>query len=428
MKKRSVIFLLGLAAATALSACSSNDSADTGQQTVAQDTELTMDDSDDGDTGGADPDTEAETDAALEPITPSDYLVSDADQYITVGKLEGLEATQYTYEITDDMVQERIQSDLDAYSEEQEVDRASQDGDIVLADVTAAVQGDEDSAYTESTYYVIGEEENGPEFDAQLTGVSAGDQKSFTITFGDETIMDEWVGQTVDFDIEVTGVEELITPDFDDEFVNEYTDYSTTEEYEAAVREELGTEYQDISYSDVTEELLQDVLDDSVISGYPDELYDASKEEVLSFYAAFAGTTEEDEIYDMFGITAEDIEPDILDTVYRRLLVSAVSASHNIEVTEDEYVSYVGQYASEYGYDSPADFEADYTRETLVWSLYESKVLDYLYQSADITEAPYEEAYSEDEDLSGEEDSSEDGEPTDEETGDTGAGTEASAG
>lgn len=457
MKKKSLIFLLGLTAAITLSACSSNDStdksADAQKQTVAADTELTMADADDeadeasddadgangdaddadgsdadddaaaDDTDGDDTDgnaadeddntsaedsdagQDADADAKLEPITPSDYLISDPDQYITVGTLEGLEATQYTYEITDDMVQERIQNDLDAYSEEQEVDRASQAGDIVLADVTSTVQGDADSTYTESTYYVIGEEENGPEFDAQLTGVVAGDKKSFSIAFGEETMMDEWINQTVDFEIEVTGVEEILTPEFNDEFVSENTDYASTEEYETATRETLEIEYQDISYSDATESLLQAALDDSVISSYPDELYDSCKTEVLSFYAAFAGTTNEDEIYDMFGITAEDIEPDVLDSVYRRLLISAVSAKNNIEVTEDEYVSYLEQYAPEYGYDSPVDFETDYTRETLVWSLYESKVLDYLYQSAKITETPYDASLAADEELTDAEDS-----------------------
>ena len=383
-------------------AADAQDAADEADDNAAdaQDAADEADDSADAeDAADADNDADQDAEAELKPITPSDYLISDPDQYITVGTLEGLEATQYTYEITDDMVQERIQNDLDAYSEELEVDRASQSGDIVLADVTSTVQGDADSTYTESTYYVIGEEENGPEFDAQLTGVVAGDKKSFSITFGDETMVDEWVDQTVDFEIEVTGVEEILTPEFNDEFVSENTDYASTEEYETATREALETEYQDISYSDATESLLQAALDGSVISSYPDELYDSCKTEVLSFYAAFAGTTNEDEIYDMFGITAEDIEPDVLDNVYRRLLVSAISAKNNIEVTEDEYVSYLEQYAPEYGYDSPVDFETDYTRETLVWSLYESKVLDYLYQSAKITEAPYEEEFAADEEL-----------------------------
>ena len=46
---------------------------------------------------------------ALDPITPSDYLVKNASDYVTIGDYSDVEVTKYTYEITDDMVQEEIQ-------------------------------------------------------------------------------------------------------------------------------------------------------------------------------------------------------------------------------------------------------------------------------------------------------------------------------
>ena len=58
------------------------------------------------------------------------------------------------------------------------------------------------------------------------------------------------------------------------------------------------------------------------------------------------------------------------------------------EVTEDEYVNYVNEYADYYG-ESPADFETLYTRETLVNALYESKVTELLLEKANVTETPY---------------------------------------
>lgn len=51
-------------------------------------------------------------DVTLDPITPSDYLVENAASYVTLGDYDGVEVTKYTYELTDDMVQERFRKSL----------------------------------------------------------------------------------------------------------------------------------------------------------------------------------------------------------------------------------------------------------------------------------------------------------------------------
>ena len=97
---------------------------------------------------------------------------------------------------------------------------------------------------------------------------------------------------------------------------------------------------------------------------------------------------------DMFGVTDSDIEEEAKNLVNRRLFISAYAQANNVEVTEDEYVDYVNEYADYYG-ETASDFETLYTRETLVNALYESKV-----EKAKVTEAPYtEDEYEEDEEL-----------------------------
>ena len=81
------------------------------------------------------------------------------------------------------------------------------------------------------------------------------------------------------------------TPEYNDAYVKEFTDYSTTKEYEEAIRELLTEEYEENGYSDTVEALFQAAIDASTFSGYPDELYDACKEEVLSLYGGFLGTS-----------------------------------------------------------------------------------------------------------------------------------------
>ena len=68
---------------------------------------------------------------ALDPITPSEYLVQNASDYVTLGDYDGVEVTRYTYEITDDMVQDEIQEELADASDEQSTNAPSEDGNIV---------------------------------------------------------------------------------------------------------------------------------------------------------------------------------------------------------------------------------------------------------------------------------------------------------
>lgn len=380
MTNKKWIALLALSAAVMLSGCGGEKkaapetTADTAAQTEEQAaTEPAITDV-----------SEPESEEALDPITPSDYLVKNASEYVTLGSLDGLTATQTVYEITDDMVQERIEEEMYMYSEETEVEKAA-DGNIVYADVTSSIQGEEGSEFEESTYFTIGDADYGEEFDKQLVGCAVGDELSFSVTYGDDTWFEEWIGQTVDFKVTVTGVFDLVIPEYDDDFVSTYTDYASKDEYESAVREMLESEYQESSYTETANALFQSVMDLSTFNGYPEDLYASCEEEMLTYYGQFIGEDDKDVILDAFGITKEDLQEDIMNSVNLQLLISALCEENGLEVTADEYVSEVTADAESYGYMSAVEYEADSSRASIVRSMYENKAAAFLYDAAEIT-------------------------------------------
>lgn len=376
-----------------------DDTADT--ETDADDTEAetgaaSADDTE-AETASAD-DTEAETDAetdadaSLAPITPSDYLIADASEYVTLGDYDAIPLEQTVYEITDDMVQSRIEEELELYGEEKEQDRPIQEGDIVYANVSYTPQSTSETTTDEEFYTTVGYEEYGAEFDQNLIGASAGDTLDFSVSYTEDDMMLDWAGDTVDFKVEISSVCTLELPVFDDTFVQENYGYNSTADYESAVREILSAEYEENSYSEAAENLLMAAIDLTTFSGYPQELFDSCKEEMLNFYTAFIDGDTEQDVYDTFGITKEDFDAEILSTVNRRLLISAYCQENDITVTQDEYFGYVEQFASYFGESDVVSFEENYTRESLVESLYESKVASVLYEKADITEVTYDPA------------------------------------
>ncbi len=396
MNKKRVLLLLGLAAAIGMTGCGNSEK-------KTEETEFST--SAPEETAEEDLDTaelmeeNSETEKAIEPITPSDYLPSKTADYVTLGDLSGLQATEYTYEVTDDMIQAQIDEELEFNSEEVETDRASKDGDVIYLDLTSTVNGEET---TESTYFYLGSQEYGAEFDEQLIGLFAGDTMEFSITFGDDIWMEEWMNQTVDFKAEITSVCELTTPEYNDAFAAEYTDFATTAEYEAYLKESLEEEYADLGYSDTIETLFDQAVEQTVISGYPEEFYDSCRDELLATYFAFTGSDDVNDVYELFGLTEESLDTEIMNSVSRRLLISAICQEQNLEVTEEDYLECLNDYTEYYGYDSAAAFEEDYSRESLVWFLYESKAAEYLYEHAEITKVPYEEEELSDEDLENE--------------------------
>lgn len=369
MSNKKLFLLIALTSAVTLSGCGKKD-AETEQPAPSKE--------------------EAQTEEVSEPveelaaITPSDYLVKDASKYVTLASLDGLAAEQSIYEVTDEMVQDRVEEERYMYSEEVDKDKA-EEGDTVYADVSYSVQGSDDSESDESTYFIIGDEDYGAEFDAQLLGKSTGDEMSFSVSYDDDTWYEEWSGKTVDFTVKVTGVYQTIVPEYDDDFIAENTEYDSKEEYEESLREMMESEYSQESYTSTVEDLFQSVIDQSEFDGYPEELYTDCENEIISYYGQFLGTTDKDTIMDSLGITAEDLESEVLDSVNLRLVICAICEKENLEITEDEYVSQVTEDAETYGYISPVEYENVNSRESLVWTMYQDKVGEYLYDKADIT-------------------------------------------
>lgn len=336
---------------------------------------------------------ETETEEPIDPITPSDYLIKNPDQYVEPGNLQNLSVVQYTYKITEEDIQEQIQADLELYAEETEVDRASRNGDTVSLilsswiDDTLLTQGEEMACQ-------LGLEEFGAEFDRALTGVKAGDLTSFSVTFGDDAWVEEWINETVDFEAEIIGVFERKVPKYNEEFVTSCVGYDSKAAYETAIRESMESDYENMSRADAENALLESALEQAVFSSCPSDLYESCRRETQAFYMSFTESNRMEEVYELFQVTEEDLEKEIQDLANRRLFVSAVCSKYGLDVTAKEYESYVRNAAAESGYESVAQYEQDFGREAAVWTLYEEKACDYLYDHASITESSYEDAPS----------------------------------
>lgn len=99
------------------------------------------------------------------------------------------------------------------------VSRAAQNDDRVKLNFKGTKNGEAFQGGTAEGYeFVLGQGRMLPEFEAAVLGMSAGEKKTFPLTFPSDYGVKDLEGQTVEFEVEVLEVNEPVYPAIDDEF------------------------------------------------------------------------------------------------------------------------------------------------------------------------------------------------------------------
>ena len=339
------------------------------------------------------------------------------DKYVTLGEYTGMTIDRIVTTVTDDDVQEEIQNELYADAEFKEVtDRGAKEGDTVNIDYTGKIDGEEfDGGSDTGMDLELGSDTFLPEFEDGIIGMKKGETKDITITFPED--YDGTVdGKTAVFSVTVNSITEAILPEYNDAYAKENYDYDTTAEYEASLKSDLQEQYDEDATFTACSDALSEAVDNAEFDGYPEDMYDAAKEQMEYENQAFADQLGI-ELTDLVG-EDYDIEEDILAAIHEKLVVYAIAEKEKLTVTDEEFDTYAEDNWELYGYDTKEDFISDYGDEEIRYSLLYDKVLNFLGENNtfhDIDEAEY---YS-DEDFTDEVISDEDMMDSVEETSET---------
>ena len=104
-----------------------------------------------------------------------------------------------------------------------EVDRASQKDDRLIVGFTGKIEGEEfDGGSTEGMPLVLGTGTMLSDFEDNLVGLKAGDEKTFEVTFPDDYHGAAVAGKTAEFAARLDSVSEPVLPEVDDEFAKAF--------------------------------------------------------------------------------------------------------------------------------------------------------------------------------------------------------------
>jgi trigger factor len=143
------------------------------------------------------------------------------------------------------------------------VTRASQPGDRVTVDFAGRMDGIEFPGGTgNGMAIVIGEGRVLPEFEAGVTGVRAGERKSFPVAFPPDYAGKEVAGKTASFEVSVTTVEAPKLPEVDAEFARSLgVADGDTKKMREEVKANVELEVRKRIASEVKEKVMQTLID-----------------------------------------------------------------------------------------------------------------------------------------------------------------------
>ena len=306
---------------------------------------------------------------------------SDYSKYVTLGSLEHLQKNLTVETVDEQSMADAKEEALADYTEYEDATGRIKEGQMADVSIVVTSDGEELYDFSDEPYEMtVGKEEFGAEFDTYLIGKEAGYAIDIEVSY--DSSFDDGVlcGKTVEIKGSVAGIKDVVMPEVDDAFVKENFGFSTVQEWEEQLRADIEEQKQQEAQEMMREDLLQQAIDASDISGYPKNLYKQKLQEVKDGYQSYADMfgCDVSEVYDTFGLTEEDIEKEALDNVEMTMVVSMIAQKEDLMLTDEELQQKKEAYAAEQEYDSVEDLLEDYEETGLEEYFLQEKVKDYL--------------------------------------------------
>ncbi len=325
-------------------------------------------------------------------LTIDEYIAVYAEG-VTLGDYIGIEYVPTSTEVTDDDVQEAIDTFVEECgSYEEDYESAAQDGDTVNIDFVGSIDGVEfDGGSTDGAGYdlELGSGSLIDTFEDQIVGHYPGETFDVEVTFPDDYGNEELNGQAAVFTTTLNYIEIPVEAEYSDELVAANTDYSTMEEYEAYIREYLQESYEETALSYAQNDVMTNVINKATIDSLPQSEVESLTESVIAniesaaenygieyatYIYYFYGYSDEDEFYEYVVEVMEE-------SVKEKMVVCAIAQAEGVTVTDDELQAYIETLAESYGTDTDT-IEEYYSTTDLLYYTLADKIMEFLLENA----------------------------------------------
>ncbi len=276
-----------------------------------------------------------------------------------LGQYKGLEVGRREPAVNETDVDQEVERLRDRLATLDTEDRPAQTGDSVVVDYVGKVDGEPfPGGEGRDQLIELGSGRLIPGFEEQLTGASAGDERTVRVTFPDDYPGDLG-GQDATFDVTVSEVKAKRLPELDDDFASEASEFDTLAELRTDIAERLRHTDEHAVAREFEEAVIEAATAEAQID-VPEQLIHARAHELVeqTFSALARQGINKDTYLQIAGkdeeSLAHDAEPDAALALRREALLAAIVAAESIEPSDDEVVEALRPAAQSDGSD-PAD-------------------------------------------------------------------------
>ena len=248
-------------------------------------------------------------------------------------------------EVTDEDVEQSLTSLQEQTATWAPVDRPTEIGDLISIAVVEK-DGDKILAEHESVEHELQppqehEGHNHPDLTTPLLGLSAGDEKTFTLDYPEDFGDDRYAGKEIIFDIEVLGVKEKEVDPIDDEFAKSVSDFETLDELRADIRSNTLQQRENQKNIELGNKVLDKIIEESKVE-WPLAFEEQNVEQEIQRQerqmTAYGLTMES--FLQMQGKTSEafsqETREEVVNRLQRGLVIGKVAEQEKLEISESE--------------------------------------------------------------------------------------------
>ncbi|MHA6798784.1 trigger factor [Bounagaea algeriensis] len=316
----------------------------------------------------------------------------DVRPEITVPAFGELSVSVDDVELTEEEINEQLDTLRARFGTLTGVDRAAQQGDFVSLDLSATADGEEiEDASTSGLSHEIGSDNLIEGLDDAITGLSAGETTTFTTTLvaGDHAEREAEVTATVG------SVKERHLPEADDEFAQMASEFDSIDELMADLRERMGRVKRMQQGMEARDKVLQALLDSTDVP-VPEQAVESEIE--TRHHDAVHPFEHDDEQFNeslrQQGRTREDWDAETREeaekAVRTQLVLDTVADAEEVSVSDNELTERIMYQAQQSGM-SPDQFVQQVQQSGQLGAIYadvrRSKALFDVVRQATITDA-----------------------------------------
>lgn len=312
---------------------------------------------------------------------------------IEAPSIEGLKLEKLNVAVSDEQVDEAVAKFAAGQKSFKDAPktRKAQDGDQLVIDFLGKLDGEPfEGGAAENQPLEIGAGRFIPGFEEQLTGAKAGEERTISVSFPDDYPAEHLAGKEATFDIKVHAVKVPGEAKADDELAK-MLGLDSLDALKGILRGQMEQETAGLTRTQMKRQLL-----DQLAAGHdfpvPPTMVEAEFNQIWAQLQQEAQKEENPET----ALKEIEAEKDDYQRIAERrvrlgLLLSEIGAANNVQITDQEMQMVISQAAQQYRPEDRQRFVQYVQQDAMAAAqlrapLYEEKVVDFLFDKAEVTE------------------------------------------